>query len=412
MSAPHFHTGFARLRAIFLGLTALTAASTAAPPGSVAAESPAPAARPARPAARVSVIAVATKSMPVVLDLVGNAQAVASIPVKTRIDSQIESIGVKEGDHVAAGQVIFTLDDRAIRAQIAQQRAVVDRDKAQLALIVSDLERTEQLVRTNTKSARDLESAKTQVAAQEATIAADQAQLVNLEVLASYYVIKSPIVGRVGSIPLKPGSSVRAADSILLATINQLDPIYVAFAVPQPSVAALRAAMARGEVPVEIRHPGDRTPAATGRVAFIENTLDPATGTLGVKAIVDNAAEAVLPGEYLQVRVRLATDPNALVVPDSAVQLGQFGSFVWAVAADGTAEIRRITVDRSVDGLSVVTKGLAAGDRVVTEGQLRLAPGTPLEMAPPAGTPATSTSTGTPATPSPTGTPATPKSGS
>jgi len=376
-------------------VTALVLMS-ATPPLAVAAEPPA-AAKPARPPARVAVVPAEIRAMPVVLDLVGNAQSVASIPVKTRIDSQIESIGVKEGDKVAEGQVIFTLDERSIRAQIAQQRAVVARDKAQLALIVSDLERTEQLVRSNTKSARDLESAKTQVAAQEATIAADQAQLDNLEVQATYYVIKSPIVGRVGSIPLKPGSSVRAADSTLLATINQLDPLFVAFAVPQPSVNALRTAMAKGDVAVEIRRPGDTAPVATGRVAFIENTLDATTGTLGVKATIPNASEAVLPGEYLQVRVRLSTDPNALVVPESAVQLGQYGPFVWAVGADGNAEVRRIGVDRTVDGRVVVTKGLAAGDRVITEGQLRLAPGVPLEIAPPA---------------APAAAPTTPKSGS
>lgn len=380
MSALAPSPRLACLRAVLLALTAVVAVPTASP--TTAAE-PTPATKPLRPAARVTVVAAETRAVPVVLDLVGNAQAVASIPVKTRIDSQIDTIGVKEGDRVDAGQVIFTLDARSIRAQIAQQRAVVARDKAQLALILSDLERTEQLVRTNTKSARDLESAKTQVAAQEATIAADQAQLDNLEVQATYYVIKSPIVGRVGSIPLKPGSSVRAADSTLLATINQLDPIHVAFAVPQPSVGALRAAMAKGDVVVEVRHPGDTTPTATGRIAFIENTLDATTGTLGVKAVVANGTEAILPGEYLQVRVRLSTDPTALVVPESAVQLGQYGPFVWAVGADGTAETRRIGVDRTVDGLVVVTKGLAAGDRVITEGQLRLAPGVPLEIAPP-----------------------------
>ncbi len=355
-----------------------------APLPSIAAEPPTTG-KAAKPVVRVSVAPVTRHDMPVVLDLVGNAQAVASIPVKTRVDSRIDTIGVAEGDAVKAGQVIFTLDDRAIRAQIAQARAVVARDRAQLQLILSDLERTQQLVKTATKSARDLESARVQVEAQEATIAADQAQLDNLEVQATYYVIESPVVGRVGSMPLKPGSSVRAADSTLLATINQIDPIHVAFSVPQASVGRLRAAMAAGEVAVEVRHPGEADPIAAGRVAFLENGLDATTGTLGVKALIPNRNEALLPGEYLQVRIRLATDVGALTIPEAAVQMGQYGPFVWAVAADGTAEIRRIGVDRTVDGTTVVTRGLAEGDKVVVDGQLRLTTGTPLDVAPPQG---------------------------
>lgn len=395
VSMPAHHSRRSARRFV-AALIATTALCIAAPPGWAAEQAPPAAQKPARPAVRVSVASVTAREMPVVLDLVGNAQAVASIPVKTRVDSQIETVGVREGDRVAVGQVVFTLDDRAIKAQIAQQKAVVARDRAQLDLINSDLERTQQLVKTNTKSARDLESAKTQVAAQEATIAADVAQLENLVVQASYYVITSPIVGRVGSMPLKPGSAVRAADSTLLATINQIDPIHVAFAVPQISVAALRKAMAAGPVAVAVKHPGETKPAAVGRVAFIENTLDATTGTLGVKAIVDNPAEALLPGEYLQVRVTLAAEANALTVPEPAVQFGQYGAYVWAVGADDAAEIRRITVDRTVDGATVVTKGLAAGDRVVTEGQLRLAPGTSLEIAPGGATPGVQ-----PATPAP-----------
>lgn len=365
-------------------LLALALVMVCAPLPCTAAEPPA-AGKPAKPVVRVSVAPVARRDMPVVLDLVGNAQAVASIPVKTRVDSRIDTIGVAEGDRVKAGQVIFTLDDRAIRAQIAQARAVVARDRAQLQLILSDLERTQQLVKTATKSARDLESARVQVEAQEATIAADQAQLDNLEVQATYYVIESPVVGRVGSMPLKPGSSVRAADSTLLATINQIDPIHVAFSVPQASVGRLRAAMAAGEVAVEVRHPGEADPIAVGRVAFLENGLDATTGTLGVKALIPNRNEALLPGEYLQVRIRLAVDVGALTIPEAAVQMGQFGPFVWAVGADGTAEIRRIGVDRTVDGTTVVTRGLSEGDKVVVDGQLRLTTGSPLDVAPPQG---------------------------
>lgn len=329
----------------------------------------------ARPPAPVTTAIVVAKPTPAVLDVVGTAQAIASIPLKTRIDSQIDTVNVAEGERVKVGQLIFHLDDRAVKAQVAQARAVLDRDQAQLALLQSDLERTAQLVQTKTKSTRDLESAKTLVAAQEATIAADRASLDNLSIQASYYEIRSPIDGRVGSIPLKPGSSIRAADSTLLATVNQLDPIHVAFSVPQAAIPSLRAALAVGDVTVSVRQPGRAGEALTGRVAFLENMLDAASGTLGVKAIVANGAEKLLPGEYVQVRAVLRTDPNALVVPDAAVQLGQIGPFVYVVGANDTAEARPISIDRTVDGLSVITKGLTAGERVITDGQLRVFPG-------------------------------------
>ncbi|MDK9695971.1 MAG: efflux RND transporter periplasmic adaptor subunit [Siculibacillus sp.] len=329
----------------------------------------------ARPPAPVTVASVEVKPMPAVLDVVGSALAIASVPLKTRVDSQIEAVLVKEGERVTAGQMIFRLDARAVKAQVAQARAVLARDEAQLALLRSDLERTEQLVQTKTKSNRDLESAKTLVAAQMATIEADRAALQNLEVQASWYEIRSPIDGRVGSIPLKPGSAIRANDSTLLATVNQLDPIYVSFSVPQSAIPALREAMARGDVAVSVHQPGRRGEPLAGSVAFIENMLDAASGTLGVKASIVNREEALLPGEYVQVRAVLKTDPNALVVPDQAIQLGQNGPFVYVVKEGDTVEVRRVVIDRTVDGRTVIAKGLEAGERVVTDGQLRLFPG-------------------------------------
>jgi multidrug efflux system membrane fusion protein len=213
-----------------------------------------------------------------------------------------------------------------------------------------------------------------------ATIEADRAALQNLEVQASWYEIRSPIDGRVGSIPLKPGSAIRANDSALLATVNQLDPIYVAFSVPQASIPALREAMTAGDVAVQVKQPGAKGEPLAGRVAYIENMLDAASGTLGVKASIANPQERLLPGEYVQVRAVLRTDPQALVVPEPAVQLGQNGTFAYVVKEDDTVEARRVAVDRTVDGQAVIAKGLTAGERVVVDGQLRLFPGASVVM--------------------------------
>lgn len=356
-----------------IGRAQTAPAGDAAKPAAKSGEAAKPAL--ARPPAPVTVTQVAARPMPAVLDLVGTAQAIASVPLKTRVDSMIDAVLVKEGDRVRAGQTIFQLDDRAVKAQIAQARAILARDEAQLALLRSDLERTEQLTQTKVKSSRDLESAKTLVAAQVATIEADRASLQNLEVQASWYQISSPIEGRVGSIAFKAGSAIRANDSSLLATVNQLDPIYVAFSVPQASIPTLREAMTKGDVTVSVRLPGSKSEPLEGRIAFLENMLDTASGTLGVKATVVNPQEKLLPGEFVQVRAVLRTDPGALVVPEAAVQLGQNGAFVYVIKADDTAEARRITIDRSVDGTAVIGKGLEVGERVVTDGQLRLFPG-------------------------------------
>ena len=364
------------------GKPAATGADAAKPAEAAKAAAPAKPAL-ARPPAPVTVAPVAVKPMPAVLDVVGTAQAMASVPLKTRVDSMIDKVLVKEGDRVQAGQGIFQLDDRAVKAQVAQARAVLARDEAQLALLRSDLERTEQLVQTKTKSNRDLESAKTLVAAQMATIEADRAALQNLEVQASWYVISSPIAGRVGSIALKAGSAIRANDSSLLATVNQLDPIYVAFSVPQASIPALRTAMAAGDVSVSVHQPSSDGGPLSGRIAYIENMLDAASGTLGVKAVVDNPAERLLPGEFVQVRAVLRTDPTALVVPDQAIQLGQNGTFVYVVKDDATVEARRVTIDRTVDRVTVIAKGLTAGEKVVVDGQLRLFPGASVMMGKP-----------------------------
>ena len=309
------------------------------------------------------------------LDVVGTVQAIASIPIKSRVDSQIDSVQVKEGDHVKQGDVLFTLDARALQAQLAQARATLARDEAQLQQYKNDLNRAETLARTNAGSQQTAETSRTQVATQQAVIAASRAAVENLEVQLTYYTIKSPIDGRVGSLPLKAGSAIRSADSALLATVNQLDPVYVSFAAPQAVVPTLVDAMREGPVKVRVTLGGTRGKTLDGTVTFTENTLDTTSGTLTAKATVGGTEERLLPGEFVQVRVILSVEPDALVVPDQAVQMGQAGAFVYVVKPDQTVETRQIRVARTVDRQSVVSSGLTGGETVVTEGQLRLFPG-------------------------------------
>ena len=337
-------------------------------------------ARPAAPPVSVLTAPVEAATVPVVLDLIGSVQAVASIPVKVRIDSQIVTVEVHEGDHVSAGQTIFTLDSRAILAQIDQQTALINRDQVLVDQTKAEFERTEPLASTKILSPKDLDKARLDYLTAKATLAADKAMLENLKVQSSYYVITSPIDGRVGSLPLKPGSSIRAADALLLATINQTTPVYVSFAVPQVNVAALRNAMRAGEVPVLVTLPGTDGAPLNGKLTFTENQIDAASGTLAVKATVDNQAEILIPGEAVNVRVILKTEPNALTVPEAAVQVGQQGAYLFVLKDDSTVDLRPITIDRKVDGRVVVSSGLKAGDQVVTDGQARLLPNSKVEV--------------------------------
>jgi multidrug efflux system membrane fusion protein len=336
-------------------------------------------AKPAPPAISVLAAKVEVKPVPVVLDLLGSVQAVASIPVKVRIDSQIETVTVKEGDRVKAGQTIFTLDARSVGAQVSQAEALVKRDMELVDQTQSELNRTEPLVASKILSPKDLDTARLNFNSAKATLAADQAALENFKVQQTYYEIKSPIDGRVGSLPLKPGSSIRAADAQLLATINQVTPVYVTFSAPQVSVPALRDAMRAGDVPVIVSIPGS-TDKLTGKIAFTENAIDTSSGTLLVKATVENSAEKLLPGLSVNVRVVLRTDERAVTVPEAAVLVGQDGAYAFVLKPDNTVASRPLVVDRKVDGQVVITSGLAPGEQVITDGQARLVPNTRVEV--------------------------------
>jgi multidrug efflux system membrane fusion protein len=211
-------------------------------------------------------------------------------------------------------------------------------------------------------------------------VKADEAGIQNLQVQITYYTIRAPMDGRLGYVNLKTGNAVKAQDTITMVTINQVRPIYVSFAVPQRELPGIRAALNAGTVPVEVRPPNDPGGAITGRLDFVDNQIDTATGTIILKAIFPNRDERLWPGAFVNVRITLRVEENALVIPSAAIQVGQSGSYVFVVKPDSTVEIRPVTVSRTVDGQSVIEKGLAEGDRVVTDGQLRLTNGTRIEI--------------------------------
>src|SRR5712692_9714481 len=349
-----------------------------------------PAAQPkeaprASPAVPVVATSVVRKAVPVRLDAIGTVQPVATVVVKSRIDGQIVKVPIRDGQEVKAGDTLFVLDSRAIEAQARQTEAQLARDRAQLANAKREAERQAQLVSKNYTATATYDTAQTTAAALEATVRADEAALENMKVQITYTTITTPINGRVGAVLLKAGNNVKANDTITLATVNQLHPIYVAFSVPQRELNGIREAMASNALEVTAQVPGADPLVEAGKLAFIDNAVDATTGTIVLKAVFDNASDRLWPGQFVNASLTLRVESGALVVPTQAVQVGQSSSYVFVIKADKTAEPRDVVVGRSVGGESVIAKGLAEGEQVVVDGQLRLTKGTLVEPRPAGG---------------------------
>ncbi len=324
--------------------------------------------RPPRTVA-VEVATAVRKKTPVVLEGLGNVTTIASVAVRPRIDSEIVGVHFADGAYVNKGDLLITLDSRAIEAQIGQAEGNLARDQAQLEQAERDFRRYTDLVAKAATPVVNLENAKTQADAFRAAIKADLAALDNLKVQLSYCRITAPISGRISQAAVKVGNIARAADTMPIATINQMAPIYVTFTVPQRHLPELRLAMAETGGAVEAIIPGDDR-RAHGTITMIENTIDPTTGMATLRATMPNDDELLWPGTLVTARVTLRTE-EAVVVPSAAVQVSQQGSFVFVVK-DNVAVVTRVTVARLAGDETVIQSGLSDGDVVVTDGHLLL----------------------------------------
>jgi multidrug efflux system membrane fusion protein len=336
---------------------------------------------PARGAAGipVRVATAAQKKTPVRIDALGTVSPMASVAVRPRIDSEIAQVHFADGALVKQGDVLITLDKRSIEAQVQAAEGIVARDQAQLEGAERDVRRYTELVAKNATPVTNLENATTQVAMYKAARIADEATLRNLRVQLSYATISAPITGRISAATVKVGNLVRSADLAPIATIIQTSPIYVAFSVPQNTLPDLRKALASESATIDAIVPGE-TRAAPGTVTMIENTVDAGTGMVSVRATMQNADEFLWPGTLVTARMTLREE-NAIVVPSSAVQVSQAGSFVFVVK-DGTAVVRPVKVARNVDGEVMLESGVEAGDVVVVDGFLQLNDGAPVTIRP------------------------------
>ncbi|WP_439498495.1 efflux RND transporter periplasmic adaptor subunit [Bosea sp. (in: a-proteobacteria)] len=314
------------------------------------------------------------RAMPVRLDAIGTVQTLSTVTVRSRVDTQIIEVGFPDGGYVKKGDVLFRLDSRLAEALLKQAEAAVARDKASLGSAEADLRRAEELAKRDFATDQRLDTARTQVATLRASIRGGEAAVDALKVQLTYYTITAPVSGRIGVAGLKEGNIAKTGDnSATLVTINQVDPIYVSFALPQRHLPDIRAAMNAGTA-MALATPQGASRGVAGKIAVVDNLVDATTGTIQMRAIFDNADESLWPGALCQVRLTLRVEPDALTVPREAVQNGQNGTFVFVVE-DGVARARPVTVDRTIDDRVVLASGLNGDETVVIDGQLLLTEG-------------------------------------
>lgn len=323
----------------------------------------------------VTVAKVVQKSMPIEIHVIGTAEAYSTVSIRSQITGELTSVNFKEGDDVKAGQVLFTLDRRPLEAALQQAQATLAKDEAQAANARTVAKRQQDLAARGIVARADLETATSTAAALEATVGADRAAVENAKVQLDYATIRAPISGRTGALMVHEGNLVRANDTQALVVINQVTPINVSFGIPEARLPEFKRYMALGSLKVEAAPPTDEEPPSVGRISFVDNNVDPSTGTIKIKGTFPNADRRLWPGQFVNVTVRLTEDPNAIVVPSVAVQPGQNGQFVFVVKSDQTVELRNVKVARTSGDETVVAEGVAPGDTVVTDGQLRLVNG-------------------------------------
>lgn len=340
----------------------------------------------ATPPVPVTVTRAEARDMPVLFTAPGTTEAINSVAVKSMIDGQLLEARVKDGADVKQGELLFRIDPRPAQAALQQAIATLGKDQATLLQARAQVERYKDVAAKGYLSADQMEQYRTNLGVAQAAVKADEANVAAARVALTYTDIHAPIAGRLGRIQIQPGNLVKANDTSALVTINQIEPIYVNFALPATLLGRLQAAQNAAPLVVRASVAGVDAPAE-GSVAFVDNAVDTATGTIKLRAQFANAGHALWPGQLVSVTLVLGHDPGAVVVPDAVVQHGPEGSYVYVVRADRTAEQRKIVVARSVEGHAIVESGLAAGETVVLDGQSRVEDKAPLAFDAAQGTP-------------------------
>jgi multidrug efflux system membrane fusion protein len=347
------------------------------------------------------------KTVPVQIRAIGNVEAYSIIQVKSQVAGELTRVYFKEGQDVKKGDLLFEIDPRPFQEAIRQIEANIARDVAQEKLAEANVTRDlAQLKNAQTEANRyaalieqgivtrqqydqyrtnaealsaTVNADRAAVASTQETIKADQAALANAKLQLEYTAIRSPLDGRTGNLMVHQGNLVKAND-IPLVVINQITPTYVSFAVPEHELAEIRKYNAAGVLRVQAIPPGQEQHPIEGAISFVDNTVDPTTGTIRLKGLFANSEKLLWPGQFVNVLFTLTNQPNVVVIPTQAIQTGQAGQYVFVIKDDLTVESRPITAGRAIDDETVIEKGLQPGEKVVTDGQLRLVPGATVEI--------------------------------
>jgi multidrug efflux system membrane fusion protein len=335
---------------------------------------------PPKPTVTVTEGTAVQKTVPVQIRAIGNVEAYSTISVKSQIGGILTVVHFREGQDVGKGALLFTIDPRPYEAALKQAEANLAKDLAQFKNAQVEVGRYEELVKKGYVAQEQYDQIRTNSAALEATVNADKAQVENARLQLKYCRIYSPISGRTGNLMANQGNLIKANADTAMVIVNQIQPIYVTFSVPEQYLNEIKKYMAAGKLKVDaFISKGDAKPEH-GVLTFVDNAVDMTTGTIKLKGTFVNKEKHLWPGQFVDVFLTLTAQPDAIVVPSEAIQVGQSGTYVFVIKKDLTVEARSVVVDRSLDGESVISKGLQAGEKVVTDGQLRLVPGAKVEI--------------------------------
>jgi multidrug efflux system membrane fusion protein len=362
----------ARGTAVLLALALLTLAC-----GRGRADAPRPAAVP------VVAAAALRKDVPVQLRTIGAVEPLATVAVKPQVGGIITVVHFQEGSYVGEGELLFTIDPRPYEAALQQAEATLAKDEASTRNAQVEAQRGESLFAQGILSKENYDQLRFSAQSFEAAVRADRAALDRARLDLEYCSIRSPIVGRTGSLLLHQGNFVKAIDGGPLVIINRTDPVYVSFSIPEQRLAEVNAARLSGRLAVDALITGEESRPLRGELSFLDNAVDRGPGTIKLKGTFPNKEKRLWPGQFVNTRLTLGTKAGAVVVPTPAVQTGQAGTFIFLIKPDLTVEARPVVVEAgSGEEETVVTKGLEGGEQVVTDGQLRLVPGAKVELKP------------------------------
>jgi len=335
---------------------------------------------PRKPPVPVTVATVMQKTVPLQLSAIGNVEAYSTVSVKSQIGGVLTRVHFREGQDVNKGALLFTIDPRPYEAVLKQSEANLAKDNAQLENARKEVRRYAELVKKGYVAQEQYDQISTNAASFEAIVNADTAVVENARLQLKYCYIYSPITGRTGNLIANEGNLIKANADTPMVVINQVQPIYVTFSVPEQNLSEIKRYMAGNKLKVEAILSKEDEKPDQGVLTFIDNAVDPATGTIKLKGTFDNNGKRLWPGQFVNAVLTLTSQPDAVVVPSQSIQTGQKGQYVFVIKNDFTVEDRPVLVGRTLNNEAIIEKGLQAGEKIVTDGQLRLVPGAKVEI--------------------------------